>query len=41
MDHFFLPLLLQGFQEVGSYFLHPTLERADLQGVIASGGAAL
>jgi hypothetical protein len=31
MDHFFLPLLLQGFQEVGSYFLHPTLEGTPIE----------
>jgi hypothetical protein len=40
-DHFLLPLLLKGFQEMGSYFPHPSLECADLQGLIASGGAAL
>jgi hypothetical protein len=36
-----LPLLLQGFQQVGSYFPHPALEGTDLQGLIASGGKAL
>ena len=41
MDHFSLPLLLKGFQQVGSYFPHAALERADLQGLIASWGAAL
>jgi len=41
MDHFSLPLLLDRFQQVGSYFPHAALERADLQGLIASGGAAL
>ena len=41
MDHFFLPLLLNGFQQVSSYFPHSSLEGADLHRVIASGGAAL
>ena len=41
MDHLFLPLLLARFQEVSSYFPHSTLERADLQGLIAARGAAL
>jgi hypothetical protein len=41
MDHFSLPLLLNGFQQVGSYFPHPALERADLQWLIASWGEAL
>ena len=41
MDHFSLPLLLNGFQQVGSYFSHPALERADLQWLIASGGETL
>ena len=29
-DHFSLPLLLARLQEVSSYFLHVSLERADL-----------
>jgi hypothetical protein len=41
MDHFFLPLLLNGLQQVGSDLAHPALKGADLQGVIASWGEAL
>src|SRR6266446_2406511 len=41
MDDFCLPLLLNGFQQGGSYFPHATLKGADLQGLIASGGEAL
>ena len=41
MDHFNLPLLLNGFQQVGSYFPHPALESADLQWLIASWGETL
>jgi hypothetical protein len=41
MDHFSLPLLLNGVQQVFSYLPHATLERADLQWLIASRGAAL
>src|ERR1700686_5088405 len=41
MDDFCLPLLLNGFQQIGSYFPHATLKGADLQGLIATGGAAL
>jgi hypothetical protein len=41
MDHFFLPLILNGFQQVGSYFPHASLESADLQRLIVSGGAVL
>ena len=39
--YFILPLLLMRFQQEGSYFPHPSLKRADLQGLIASRGAAL
>ena len=41
MDHFCLPLLLNGFQQIGSYFPHAALECANVQRLIASGGAAL
>ena len=41
MDDFILPLFLPRFQQVGSYFPHPSLQRADLQWWIASGGEAL
>jgi len=40
-DHFLLPVLLNGLQQIGSDFPHASLEGADLQGLIASGGAAL
>ena len=29
-DHFFLPLLLKGFQKMGADLAHPPLESADL-----------
>ena len=41
MDHFSLPLLLNGFQQVGSYFPHPALQGADLYGLIPPRGASL
>jgi len=41
MNYLFLPLFLNGFQQVGSDFPHPALERADLQWLIASGGETL
>ena len=41
MNYFSLPLLLKGFQQIGSYFPHPALEGADLQWLIASWGEAL
>lgn len=41
MDHFGLPLLLNGFEEISSYFLHASLKCADLQWLIASGGETL
>jgi hypothetical protein len=41
MDHFFSPLILEGFKQVGSYFPHSALVGADLQRLIASGGEAL
>src|SRR5438034_7682779 len=40
-DHFLLPLLLNGFQQVGPYFPHAALKRANLRRLIASGRAAL
>jgi len=41
MDHFCLPLLFNGFQQIGSYFPHAALESADLEWFIASRGALL
>jgi hypothetical protein len=41
MHDFILPLFLPRFQQVGSYFPHPALQGTNLQGLIASGGAAL
>ena len=41
MDHFGLPLLLNRFEEIRPYLPHASLECADLQGLIASWGAAL
>lgn len=41
MKHFLLPLFPKGFQEVNSYFPHPSLEGTDLQWLIASWGQAL
>ncbi len=41
MDHFFSPLILEGFKQIGSDLAHPALEGADLQRLIASRGAAL
>lgn len=41
MDHFSLPLLRNGFQQVGSDYPHPELESADLQWLIASWGETL
>src|SRR5215469_5702971 len=40
-DHFHLPSLLPLCQQEGPYFPHASLKGTDLQGLIASGGAAL
>jgi hypothetical protein len=41
MDHFILPLLFKGFQQMSSDFAHASLKGADLQGLIASRDVAL